>query len=296
MDPERYSSNNDTEHNNPWLQEGLFDNVSYEHFAPAKIAETSTNSKVNRRLERIQKEGKWQALTNYINKMVNTEPRDYSSPEEFKEANPGYVEALHNMSYKDKNALRRYTGMDYIGINCISRYGWDYPKMGLYNQAKEEYYKEAIENVSEAINHAPTPSEDLVTHRGTNIRTFVGYDIGTISNLKKMQGQFLAEKGFLSTSLTKKHSYVNQDFSNTLHEECNIEVYYHIPAGAKGAAALLTSDVSQVLEQQEVVIDKDTLNYISEVTIVSPNHAIVDMIMIPKELDSPSKYDDIFNF
>ena len=115
------------------------------------------------------------------------------------------------------------------------------------------------------------------------MREFTGYDLGSISNLKNLEGQFFVEKGFMSTSLTKEHSYTEQDLSGTLHDKCDIEIRYHIPAGNHDSAALLSSEVSDVVAQQEVVINNYTLNYISKVSETSDGGAVVDMLMIPRE-------------
>ncbi len=289
MGPEKPFTSNEQNSDNPWLKESLFEN-SGEHQVTVEIPEKSPDFTCDFFLEQIKRSGKWGDLKKYINQSINAEPKTYGSPEEFMNANPGYMEAMHSLSAEDKKALREYTGYYYTWINSLSRGFWDYRKMGPQTDEQEAHYQEIIKHVRAAIDHAPAPAEDFVTYRGTNMRTFTGYDIGSIRNLKKMQGQFFVEKGFMSTSLSRNRSFLNHDFSGTLHDNCNIEIIYHIPAGSNDSAALLSEDVSSAVAQQEVVINNYTLNYISDVTIVSPDHAIVDMVMVPKNLyDQPPK-------
>lgn len=231
MDHESIQSEPQPQADNPWLKEGLFNDVDNvfnpERKASVELPTSSSDFVCDCYLKEIAHMGKMGELTDFVNEALSTSPREYASPEEFLNANPGYAESVHQMSEQDKAALREYTGPDYAFINSLARGFWDYEKMGRQDDETEKRFLSKINDIHQAIMSVPAPAEDYITYRGTNMREFTGYDLGSISNLKNLEGQFFVEKGFMSTSLTKEHSYTEQDLSGTLHDKCDIEIRYH---------------------------------------------------------------------
>ncbi len=277
---------------NPWTKEGLFDDVE---FVPAKTVDLSkavANDQCKILLDVMEKYNHTASrVTEYLNEMINKDAKQYESPEDFLESNPGYMEKIHALPYNKKDVLNMYTGMEYKYFNVLSRMSWDYEILGTENEAiKKKFKEEYIPQLTSAIMNAPTPTEDFVTFRGANIDSFVGYGLynePTVENLKKLKGQLYYNKSFMSTSLTEEASFVNRELDDQLRDNCTLEIRYHIPAGSHDSAALLSNELSTAVGQQEVVIKNNTLNYVSDVSESENGKPIIDMIMIPLELWNP---------
>ncbi len=252
------------------------------------LPESSEERHCNYTLEYIKSQGKWETINDYVDEKLKTEPKEYSSVEEFYEDNPGYGAQMRKLSYKDSKNLFDYTGYDFRGINILARGYWDYEKLGQHTEEKEARYRGIMQGVSEAIPKAPAPNEDFVTFRGTDLSTFREYGIQTLQDLKKMQGQFFMEKGFMSSSLTKEASFYERNLENTFHGKRNVEICCHIPAGCHESAFLMENNVTDAQGQQEVLINRNCLFLVSDVMNTTKNTgeevAIVDMLLIPREL------------
>lgn len=285
---------------NPWTKEGLFDNVEYKAAKTVDLSKSATTESCKICLDFIEKNARTANVTEYLDEMINKDAKQYDSPKEFLEANPGYMEKIHALPYSKKDVLNRYTGMEYKYFNVLSRMPWgNYDILGVSNEAiQKKFNDEYIPQLTSAIMNAPAPNEDFVTFRGANMDSFVGYGLysePTVENLKKLKGQLYYNKSFMSTSLTEEASFVNRELGDQLRENCTLEIRYHIPAGSHDSAALLSSELSTAVGQQEVVIKNNTLNYISDVSESENGKPIIDMIMIPLELWNPKDAEYFIN-
>ena len=220
-----------------------------------------------------------------VNNALNTAPDSYNSFEEFLSANPGYEETtLQTLNADEKAALQSYSGYRFAWINSVARGFWDYEKMGRKTPELEEEIKEKTRNIISALDKAPAAEKGFVTYRGTNLDGFKTQGIGSLEDLAKLKGQFMFEQGFTSTALNRDNSFVNHEANDLWIGESNIEMRYHIPAGAKGVIALTSTELSHSTGQTEVLIDHDTLEYVSDVNYAEDGHAVLDVVMIPSSV------------
>lgn len=250
-----------------------------------ELPETSPDSVCRLYLREIARMGKMGDVQKCINDSLNNEPDIYSSTEEFLAANPNYGEKIDaTLSSSEKDAVRSYSGYRFAWINSIARGFWDYEKMGAKTPEVEAEIKETTREIISAIKKAPAPEKDFMTFRGTNLDGFRSYGTNTINDLAKMKGQFMLEQGFTSTAIKREKSFAEREVSDLWIGESNIEMRYHIPAGADEVLALTSDDLSYSPEQTEVLIDHNTLSYVSDVDIDRNGHAVVDTILIPRSI------------
>ena len=248
-----------------------------------ELPETSPDLTCRLYLREISRLGKMEDVQKCINDCLNNEPAIYSSTEEFLTANPNYEKEVNlALSNKEKAAVRSYSGYKFAWINSIARGFWDYEKMGAKTPEVEAEIKETTREIISAIKKAPAPEKDFMTFRGTNLDGFRSYGVNTINDLAKMKGQFMLEQGFTSTAIKREKSFAEREVSDLWIGESNIEMRYHIPAGAEEILALTSDDLSYSPEQTEVLIDHDALSYVSDVNIDGNGHAVVDTILVPR--------------
>lgn len=236
-------------------------------------------------LSDILRRGRMEDVKNRIDKALRTQPETYGSTEDFLSANPNYEENVdETLDYKERLAVRSYSGYRFAWINSVARGFWDYEKMGRKTPELEEEIKSTTRDIISAISKAPAPEKDFMTFRGTNLDGFQTYGIKDIKDLARMKGQFILEQGFTSTAIVREKSFAERQVQDLWIGKSNVEMRYHIPAGADNIIALTSEDLSYSPEQTEVLIDHDSLSYISDVNFDREGHAIVDAILIPRSI------------
>ena len=249
------------------------------------IPETSPDMACRFWLHDIARNGKMEDVKEFIVDKKNIEPKKYDSMEDFLNSSPNYeAESNSNLSADEKSAIKEYSGYNFSWINSVARGFWDYERMGERTKEKENNIRESIEKILEGISKSPETTEDFVTFRGTSLRNFRGYNINSLSDLKKMEGQFKLEQGFTSTTLEEENDFASKETESFLIDKPNIIMRYHIPAGTKDTIALSSEDLTYSPNQTEVLIDNNSLFYISNVNLDENNLAIVDAILIPREI------------
>ena len=261
------------------------ENISAQEKIPAELPTTSPDPTCRFYLREIERLGLMSDVKKHIDEALSSESEVYGSTEEFLAANPGYEEKIDAMlSYTEKAALRSYSGYRFAWINSVARGFWDYDKMGRKTPELEEEIKETTRDIITAIEKAPAPEKGFMTFRGTNLDGFQDYGVRDINDLAKMKGQFMLEQGFTSTALARERSFAEREVGDFWIGRSNVEMHYHIPAGASEVIALTSSDLSYSPQQTEVLIDHDTLSYISNVVFDKYGHAVVDAILIPRSI------------
>lgn len=274
----------------PWLKEGLFDDIEQiSTETPAQFPTESPDRTCNLYLKEIQRAGHMSNLENYVTEALSHNPKSYNSINEFTIDNPNYNQDIDAIISEDeKAAILEYSGYRYAWINSVMRGFWDYEKMGKRTAGSEAEIIDTAKTIESAITKSPTPNEDYVTYRGTNLDGFHSYGIKTLSDLDQMEGQFMLERGFVSTSLSPKNSFIEKDFEdNPMRSKADIEVRYKIPSGSHDSIALLTEDLSYSPQQTEVLINRNSLFYISKVAHGENGHYILDAILIPHKVWEP---------
>ena len=257
---------------NPWT-----------NFTTRELPTTSANQTCRFYLREFERTGKLNKIAHFIDEKLNTEPKTYTSVDTFCADNPNYVEEIENFSQAEKSAIREYSGFRFAWINSVSRGFWDYEKMGQKTPELENEIKNTATEIESTISHAPTPETDFLTFRGTNLDSFRGYNIQNLEDLQNLEGQFYLEDGFTSTAMARDKSFAEREVSDLWIKKSDVEIRYHIPAGSHDSLALLTDELSYSPEQTEVLLNRHSLSYISNVSL-NDGHATIDALLIPREI------------
>lgn len=297
--PENSSSNP-----NPWDRLGIDVPFASENPQPAELTPSATlktlpnlptkspNHMCSLYLREIEHQDRADDIKAFLESTLSREPHRFSS-EAAPELNDfciSYSNQLSSiLSPEDKTALKNYSGLGYKAINQVARGYWDYNLLGPQTPEKVATAEQSISQISHAISVAPTIDTDLITHRGANLDSFQGYSVNSLSDLAKLEGQFFLETGFTSTSLTPDRSFTDRKFDDPLRRTCDIAVEYLIPTENRETIGLLSNETSYNPEQRELLIDKGSLSYISNVN-VSPDQtsAKLEMILIPRQIYDPA--------
>lgn len=256
---------------------------------------SSPNSHCNFYLKEIERSGHLNDIKDFLN---DTEDRDFHKFENpldraaFEEAYDEFIKP--SLSDTDKEALFRYTGYDYKRINQVARGFWDYETLGAKTPERVASAERTINDLHHAIGVSPAPEVDLVTYRGTNLDSFHGYNINSLSDLKSLEGQFFVEAGFTSTSISPDGAFTKKNLDDPLRRECNIEITCKIPKESRETIGLFSSDLSSAPKQDELLIDAGALFYVSGASI-SPDRssATLEMTLVPRELYDKNAYHNI---
>lgn len=190
-----------------------------------------------------------------------------------------------DISYEDANFLLNYSGFNYKHINAILRGTWNYEENGDINQA--DSYRALASRLKEIIhNHATTLNDNITTYRGVDISYFKQYGIEALDDLKSLEGKYMLDRGFVSTSIKEDRSFFRMN--NELGLNYNVKIEYMIPHEFKDGI-LLGNGTSYSPKQEEFLINSSNLAKVSSVIINGDNTAVVRASLIPKEL-----YDDYY--
>lgn len=258
---------------------------SWANFSMREMPTASKDRATNFYINEIRRRGNMEKVARFIDDKEKIDFKIHNSPEDFLADNPEYQSDIGtNLSADDKNSLREYTGFRFSWINSAARGIWDYEKLGKETPEAIAKVNTKISSLRQAISKAPAPNEDFLTFRGTNLDSFKKYGVQTLSDLEAMKGQFYLEKGFTSTALVREKSFADRDVSDLWIEKSDIELRFHISAGASDIVALLSSELSYYPDQTEVLINKNSLSYVQDVSFEQNGHAVVDLMFIPPEV------------
>lgn len=284
MSPETLRSEN----SNDWTDPELFADVP---FSGDDLPTTSPDFACRFYLREIERTDKLPVLREYLKDASSREYQAFESPAEVEQATESYREALSEvLTPEDKAAFKHYTGYEYKYINQVQRGFWDYETLGRKTPEKEAAAKSAADAIDTAISKTPPVGFNFHAYRGTNLDTFRNYKVETMQDLADLEGQFFLESGFTSTSMQQETSFANRDFDDPLRKAANIEIRYFIPAESRDGVALLDDDLTYAPGQQEFLLNRSSLSYISKVQLSEKNDAArLDMILIPENIYEPGR-------
>lgn len=259
-----------------------------------QLPASSPNRTCNFYLREIKNSGRAPAVEAFLTSALSTEYEEFSpnaSYAEFAEAYSASVEEVLDPS--DQAALKSYSGLGYKAINQVARGFWDYDILGRQTPEKLEEAHAAIARISHAISSAPSPDINFTTFRGTNLDSFRDYGINSLSDLTNLENQLFLETGFSSTSFISDHSFANRTFDDPLRKSCDITIKYHVPADSHEGVGLLSDHLSYSPQQNEFLINRDSLSYISKVEVApDQSSAKLEMTLIPRHIYDPAYSQD----
>ena len=216
-------------------------------------------------------------IDRYIEEHKNTEPIEYN----FQEDTDEFGRSLTDEEYM---TIRLYTGTNYKNINAVLRNTWNYEDNS--DSSKKDYYKRLGEDISSIIDKYPELKNNIKTFRGTSLREFKKYGVTNLEELKQLEGKYLYEEGFTSTSLEEKSSFFNREIFGEIQ---NIEVIYNISTASRDGMPILSKDLSYCTNQKEYILNKNCLSKILKVEI-KDNTAVIEVLIIPQKLWNKEKY------
>lgn len=171
----------------------------------------------------------------------------------------------------------------------MARRFWDFDKLGPRTNERESRINEQIELIAGAIPLVPPAKQDYIVFRGDNLDGFKSFGVFNLQDLQKMKGQFYLDRGFHSTALLQEKSFATEKTSTLWVGKSNIEIEIQIPKNSRDSIALLTEGLSYSPGLTEVLLNRSTLCYISEVEVLE-QEAKMKMLVIPRDLyDSPDQ-------
>ena len=188
------------------------------------------------------------------------------------------ISLLENITEEEVLALKTYTGYNFKNINATLRRKWDYEENGQLTEEKSEKYQHLAREISTLIQKYPNPSVDFITYRGVNINAFYDYGITSLEQLPALEGNFMYETGFTSTSIIRDSSYFTKGFSN-------IEIEYLIHRDCEDGILLDNTFFSYSPNQNEYLLNSATFMKVEKVVVDTENQkAHLTVRVIPKKI------------
>ncbi len=236
--------------------------------------EKGNNSYVEKFLHYIKEEDKVNMEYFYLESLT----RDYVS-------NSSDSLMTESLSYDDNDLLLNYSGYNYKHINAVLRGTWNYEENG--DISKSDDYRMLAKRLEQIIIEHPTIlSDNIMVYRGVDLNYFKQYGIDSLEDLKELEGKYMLDKGFVSTSIDEDKCFFKKE--NEIGKNYNIKIEYMIPHEFRDGM-FLENHSSYAPGQQEFLINTSNLSRVSSVIINDDNTAIVRAALIPKEL-----YDDYY--
>ena len=176
------------------------------------------------------------------------------------------------------NNFRYYTGSSYTKVNELLRGIWDYEINGERTKEKINLYTQMIEQMEKSLNKVSELPSNIVTYRGTNLKTFAAYNINSLDDLKSLEGNYIYDNSFVSTSLLEKGCMFQKETS--YFGTYNILVKYIIPRDSKEGLPIFNS---QYADESEYLINRGSLVKVMD-TFVTNGCAYITCVLIPRKL------------
>jgi len=232
------------------------------------------NKTVNQIFRYISDERKV-ALQEYSVLSLGREYKEFSTVEEI----IFFTKDREEINYNDNEFLKEYSGYNYKHINNTLRNRWNYEENG--NIEARPRFLEDGRRLSQIIRRNSTSLGNFKAFRGVDISYFREYGIEKLEDLQQMEGKFLYDSGFVSTSLLESESFFKKE--NELGINYNIQITYLIPEEFDDGI-YLEGDMTYSPNQREYLINNANLARISSVTINEDGTAHLTAVMIPKKI------------
>ena len=227
---------------------------------------------------------KQEELKMYIKEMLSQNYQQFTSISQIDKTFNDFIRVyLNKLSLSDIAALRGYTGLQFRNVNAVLRNNWNYEVNGRLTSKLKEESLNIAKNIRQALNKAPEISDGIKTYRGVSIASFRSYNIFSLNDLKTLEGNYLYEEGFTSTSLIKEKSFFYTD-PFTLTGKPNILIEYLIPSGSDDGV-ILCGETSYSPSQSEFLINNSSLFHVTKVSVDEKNNlAYMQVLLIPEKI------------
>lgn len=235
-----------------------------------------------RKTFRFIDESKREDIDEYVLTALSHEFHRFTSPVEI----DMYLNGPGYLTYDEVAHIREYSGYNFKNLNQALSGKWNYDENG--DISKLDKFLNNATRIKKIIERHPTTGENFVAYRGVNLYYFKDYGIETIDDLACMEGKFLLDKGFVSTSLLEKNCFYKKE--NDLGLDFNIKIEYLISDDFKDGMYIGNNpNLSYSPEQYEFLVNAHNIAKVAKVSIGEDNTARLTAIMIPKSI-----YDDYY--
>lgn len=177
-----------------------------------------------------------------------------------------------------RDIFNDYSGFNYRRINASARGKWNYEKHG--HSRERERFDRIATNLREAIDDNQRSVGNIKVFRGVPLSYFSEYGIESLEDLKSLEGGFLLDKGFVSTSLVEDSCYYRKP--NELGLNYNVKIEYLIPEEFEDGVSI--GNVSYSPNQNEYLINAWNIANVVDVTMDGEDGCIVRAMMVPKKV------------
>lgn len=193
---------------------------------------------------------------------------------------PGYI------TYDQATDIRSFTGTNYFDINSALRGRWTYHENGNFDR-KDEFLLRATK-IKSIISSNSTSYGDFISYRGVSLSYFSEYGIESLDDLTSLEGKFMFDAGFVSTTLLPEQSFFGKDFEKG--KQYNVMIEYMVPSEfTDGIYIGDNPNFSYHPHEQEYLINAGNMSKVTGVKINDDGTARIQAVMVPKSL-----YDDYY--
>ena len=182
----------------------------------------------------------------------------------------------YNTSVRD--VFSDYSGFNYRRINASARGNWNYEKHGHIDEKIR--FDEIANNLKIAIDENQKSIGNVKVFRGVPLNYFSEYGISSLEELESLNGGFLLDRGFVSTSLVDDACYYKKE--NELGLNYNVKIEYLVPEEFGDGVSI--SNLSYSPGQCEYLINSWNLAKVVGVSMDGNDGAVVSAMLIPKHV------------
>ncbi|MBQ7105305.1 MAG: hypothetical protein IJN90_05565 [Bacilli bacterium] len=188
---------------------------------------------------------------------------------------PGYL------TYDEASYIREYSGYNFKHLNQALRGKWNYEDNG--DISRMDSFLNTATRIKKIIEKHATTGEDFIAYRGVNLHYFKDYGIKSIDELSQMEGKFLLDRGFVSTSLLESNCFFKKE--NDLGYDFNIKIEYLISKDFKDGIYIGDNPIlTYSPKQYEYLINAHNIAKVARVKIGDDNTAVLTAVVVPKHI------------
>ena len=218
-------------------------------------------------------------LEKYVDEVLDRDIKVFKDTKEIRTfLGESFTEYTKDLTDKDKQSLRYYSGINHDKVNAILRGNWDYRKNFMYldkeTESKYKYYSNEIDQVFAKPFGIPT---NILTFRRVPLEALSNYGINTKEDLLSLKNKYLLDLGFTSTSL------LNFDYLDQQFKAGEVKLKIVIPKECEEGIPLLSEDVTYHLELEEFLLGKNALFKVIDVDIRDKD-PVINVVYIPRKV------------
>lgn len=179
---------------------------------------------------------------------------------------------------QDRESLSHYSGFSHFSLNRAAKGTWNYEDNGSIERHNE--YMKYVDELHDTIQNNQVSMGNIRVYRGVPIKYFNEYGIRSVDDLEMLEGQYLLDRGFVSTSLVEDECFYRKDPKNGINY--NVMIEYLVPEEFTDGVCL--GYVSHYVDEGEYLINTWNLAQVIGVSRDGEDRAIVQAMLVPKKV------------